>query len=171
MMCGFFWKKKNLFNIQIWTSSSLSLFLTSCLYLRLSSTQPRRSMRRSRRECLISTMRWDALFPLYILPPQPSPSLFFLFFFFRISSPLFQSLFSSFSSVWFSSSVCGLPRSLSPLKGGENPPLCFLWLQPSKTPCVPPFSCSIFHSLSLSLFTPQLSLSLFFSFSRQLASS
>lgn len=36
------------------------------VYHRHSSTQPRRSMRRSRRECLISTMRWDRLRSVFL---------------------------------------------------------------------------------------------------------
>lgn len=45
-----------------------SLFCFLPLSLRLSSTQLRKSMKRSRRECLISTMRWDALFHPFVFP-------------------------------------------------------------------------------------------------------
>lgn len=88
-----------------------SVCFTSCLYGRLSSTQPRRSMRRSRRECLISTMRWDTVFLLcwVFFPPWAAFSL------------LCSSLsFPSSSSVWFCSSVCGLPCSLSFKKKGKK---------------------------------------------------
>lgn len=68
--------------------------------------------------------------------------------------------FPSSSSVWFCSSVCGLPCSLSFKKEGEkSPPLSFLWLQPSKTPSVPPLLCSIFHTHSLHFLVCALSLS------------
>lgn len=54
--------------------TSYFICLTSCLHVRLSSTQPRRSMRRSRKECLISTTRWETL------NAQFSVSILFFFF-------------------------------------------------------------------------------------------
>ncbi len=147
-----------------WISSSLSVFLTSCLYLRLSSTQPRRSMRRSRRECLISTMRWDILSSLF----PSSSNLSILDLFFRQYSPLFQSLLflTSFSSVWFSSSVT------LPLFSKRGEKTLFSSSFDSSQAKLPMFLLSpalfstLFTQLSLSLFLSlSFFLSLFFSLS------
>lgn len=100
-------------------------------------------MRRFRRECLISTTRWDTL--LYFPPQTP------LSFHQLSSAPLFVPPFLLLFLLWVSSNVCGLPYPLSAWKEEvkKKAPVCFLWLQPSKTPRDLLFPCSIFHSLFL----------------------
>lgn len=81
--------------------------------------------------------------------PEP-PSLFFVLLF---PSPLLPQCGFAAVCVWFAM----LP--LFQKEGEKSPPLSFLWLQPSKTPSVPPLLCSIFHTHSLHFLVCALSLS------------
>lgn len=128
-------------------------------------------MRRSRKECLISTMRWGTLFLSFFFPTGTSP---FLFSFLRVSSRLFLSLFSLLplvfplsvvfqQCVWFamlpfSSKRRGKKFSLLPLTPAKqnslrssSPLLYFplLLFLPSFPPLLLPLSIAVSLSHSL----------------------